>query len=103
MDDAQVGSTTKGKVKEKIDGMSDEKLASYDKILRRRLEQELRPVGNELIKEMTESIDHILNLREAISDLQQIRLLARVPRATSSGTHAPSTRTTSGELWNSMH
>jgi shikimate kinase len=103
MDDAQVGCTTKDKVKEKIEGMSDEELNIYLALNTSLLESRLQGDDGKLIKKMTESINLILDEREAIVDILDKRNMDREggphddlkPRATSSGTSAPPTSTTS--------
>jgi hypothetical protein len=102
MDDAQVGCTTKDKVKEKIEGMSDEDLRIYFALNTSLLESHLRDDDGKLIKNITESIDRLLDAREAIIDLMEERNMDwegsyddLKPRATSSGTSATPTSTTS--------
>ena len=112
--DAKVGGTTTDNVKKKIEDMSDDELNSRVSDVRDLLQEQLRPDSDGLLtKFMTESIwslinelcglTHLRDTRARSSDVARAHTMissahSHEPNgggATSSGTSAPSTSTTS--------
>ena len=114
MDGAKVGGATEDSVKEKISDMSDDELNSRVSVVRELLQEQLRPHSDGLLtKFMTESIWSLITELGDLKGLQETRARSsdvagdhtmislahsdepNVGGATSSGTSAPSTSTTS--------